>query len=374
MSPHVHDLVAAMDCIAPPALAQEWDNVGLLIGSEDQPLSRLLVTIDLTEAVLHEAIELSADAIVTYHPVIFQGLKSITTRTPKEHLVLELIRAGIAVYSPHTALDSVIGGVNDWLLTGVGEGDVEALEPVLAQDPDQAIKVTTFLPSADLDAVRQAVSEVGGGRVGEYTSCSFAGTGTGTFFGGETTAPAVGEQGKLEHVEEVRLEMVCAEEDVAGVMAAIEHAHPYEEVAIDVVALEPVPCPFIGGGRQLILDSPMPLADIASSLKAHLGVESLRCAPAGEIGDDVEVIGCCVGAGGSMLAAAIGSGCDLFITGEMGHHDVLAAVAAGCSVLLAGHTNTERGFLPVLADRLCESMPDVEVVVSTTDATPWTVV
>lgn len=364
----VHDLEAALEAIAPARRAESWDNVGLLVGAGDRAAGRIVLTIDLTERVLDEARAVGANAIVAYHPPIFAPLKRLTDRAPKERLVLACAQYGIAILSPHTALDAAPGGVNDWLADGVGPGRVTALTPADERPASEAVKVVTFVPADAADAVRRALSAAGAGRIGAYCECSFEITGTGTFHGDEGTKPAVGRAGALERVEEVRLEMVCGAREVAPAIAALRSAHPYEEPPIEVHPLGPRPDESIGAGRLVALDAPATTDDIVARLKPHLGVERLFVSD-GPI--EHAVVGLCAGAGGSMTADAVARGATLYLTGEMRHHDVLAAEAAGCVVVLAGHTNTERGYLPVLAERLRAALPGIEQVhVAESDGDP----
>ncbi|MEL7472244.1 MAG: Nif3-like dinuclear metal center hexameric protein, partial [Planctomycetota bacterium] len=210
----VADLVLAMESIAPPSLAEPWDKVGLQIGRHEADLNDLvLLTIDLTDEVLKEAIERNAGAIVSYHPPIWKPLERITGADAKGRVLLDAVRAGIAVYTPHTALDATRGGVTDWLcaaLAGsafdpdqpVTGGDVRALRPIERQRTDQQTKIVTFVPESHIEQVRQALASAGAGIIGGYQVCSFAVTGAGTFFGGDETQPAVGETWRLETVAE----------------------------------------------------------------------------------------------------------------------------------------------------------------------------
>ncbi len=359
-----------MDSIAPRHFAADWDNTGLLLGCNAAPVSRVLVCIDLSSDVVGEAIAAGVDAIVAYHPVIFEPVQRLTTCDPQGRVVLAAAQAGLAVYCPHSALDAVPGGMGDWLASTMGQGRPLPLVPAVDPRPSEACKVVTYLPESAVQAVRSAMANAGAGRIGGYEHCSTAIKSVGTFRGGAGSSPAVGSPGALETVDEYRLMMVCGEEDLAGVTAALRAAHPYEEPPVHMVPLRSAPSNHAGIGRVLRLESPRPVAAIIESVKAHLGVPSLRLAgPEG----DVSVAACCPGAGGELLAAAEHAGATLYLTGEMRHHDVLAAAARGTTILLAGHTNTERGYLPTLRDRLAAEM-GVEVVVSTRDTCPWRVV
>lgn len=361
---------SAMAAIAPLELAEEWDRVGVLLAGDRAGLRRVLLTIDLTEAVLAEAIALDADGIVAYHPPIFDPIARLDDRTAKSRTIRGAARAGLFIHSPHTALDAAEGGVNDWIASGLGEGRVRPILPAARSRPGEAFKVATFLPEIAADRVRQALAEAGAGRIGEYTHCSFTAPGSGTFLGGEASRPAVGTRGRLERVAELRLEMVCSARLLADAVAAVRAAHPYEEPPIEIHPLAPLPDRRVGGGRVLELDTPVTMATLRSRLERHLGVKRVAvAAPAG--GRRVSRVAVVAGSGGSLLETILAERCDAFVTGELSHHPVLEAVAAGCAVLLAGHTNTERPYLPVLATRLRQALPGLEVRTSRADRDPF---
>lgn len=379
MSISVAALVAAMESIAPPWLAEDWDNVGLLLGSAHAPLAGpVLLTIDLTEAVLAEAIAQRAGAVVSYHPPIFEPLRAVNDRTAKGRVLLGAARAGIAVYSPHTAIDAAPGGLGDWLADAVLEpgrprgADRRALRPTGVRPPTQQVKIVTFVPEKQVEAVRGALASSGAGLIGNYEACSFSVEGTGTFLGNARSRPAVGKAGELESHRELRLEMVCSKAALSLALATLRQFHPYEEPAIDVYPLLPQPARDTGQGRRLVLDHPATLAVLVPRIKAALGVSHVQLAAAGR--EAVTRIAVCPGSGGELWQAALAEGCELYLTGEMKHHEVLAATGAGLAVIAAGHTNTERPYLPVLAQRLGRLLPGVRVLTSTTDRDPMGVV
>lgn len=363
-------LVAAIERLAAPSLAESWDNVGLLAGSRDDPINGpALLTIDLTASVMDEAERIGAGAIIAYHPVIFSPIKRLTGDDAKQRLVLRAIRAGMPIYSPHTAIDAAPGGLNDWLAEGLGSGDCRALEA--HADSVARVKIVTFVPREHLEQVRNALASTGAGRIGKYEICSFAAPGTGTFLGGEGSNPAIGSAGELESVDELRLEMICPKSSTALAIETLRSLHPYEEPAIDVYELAPLPFRRAGSGRRVTLDQPVMFSALLDRVKAHLGVERVKFAvPWSEPDRPVRSAGVCAGAGQSLLGAAAQQDCDVFLTGEMRHHEILSALERGIAVVLAGHTNTERGYLPRFAKRLAEAEPGINFVVSEADRTP----
>ena len=366
----VSDLCAAMESLAPTRLAGDWDNVGLLLGRRDAPIKRVLLCIDLTQAVADEAVNCGAQAIVSYHPILFEPANRVTADDASGRALLTLMESKIAVYSPHTALDAAPGGMADWLASGIGAGVRSPIEPASEQRESEAVKVVTHVPRGDVESVRLAMSAAGAGQIGNYTECSTQIACDGTFKGGDHSSPVIGNTGELHTVQEYCLTMVCSNACIAAVMHAARAAHPYEEPPIQIVPLMEIPMLGTGGGRVVRLDDPRTLIEIAESMKSHLGVQSLRAAEATGAPTHHAVVSCCPGAGGSMLAAAEAAGSTLHITGEMRHHDVLAACERGMCIMLAGHTNTERGYLPSLRDRIGRRL-SVEVRIATTDHTPW---
>ena len=366
---HCSDLIDVLERIAPLAYAESWDNTGLLVGSSSWPLTRALLTIDLTADVLCEACDAGASMIVTYHPLIFEPIKSVVDRDPIQRIVVEAIRNSIAVYSPHTALDAMPGGVNDWLADGLGDADVQALQHQESLPQGEQLKIVTFCPENAVDSIRNALASIGAGRIGHYSLCSFELRGQGTFLGGDETNPAVGARGSLQRVDEVRLEMVLSRVSLPLAIMMLRQSHPYEEPPIEVYAIQDRSMRDTGAGRRMTFDQPISLDELVRRIKKRLGVEHVFVASSDRV-QEYRRIGLCVGAGGSLLDNAIAQGCEAFITGEMRHHSVLDAVARGCTVLLAGHTNTERGYLPVLRKKILEAMPGLVVDVSGRDRDP----
>ena len=206
------------------------------------------------------------------------------------------------------------------------------------------------------DRIRDGLAAVGAGIIGNYKRCSFELQGSGTFHGNDESDPVVGTSGRLERVGETRLEMVCPSQILPGAIRALASFHPYEEPPIEIYTLESVPVRESGAGRRVVLDRGRSLKAIANSIKNRSEASEVRIARAPERPRQHKVIGLCVGSGGSLLDEAIAQGCTVFITGEMSHHDLLKAQSSGCTVILAGHTETERCYLPVLAERLADEL------------------
>src|SRR5688572_22484521 len=249
-------VIDALEEIAPTRYAEAWDNVGLLVGDPRQAVSRAICCIDYTPAVAAEAAKERCDLVIAYHPPIFDAIKRLVASDT--NVVFDAIRRGVAVYSPHTALDVADGGTNDMLADAIGitsesRGPLRLIEPKASQ-----YKLVTFVPEKDVDRVAQSLFAAGAGRIGNYTQCSFRSPGTGTFFGEEgATNPTVGRSGKLEQAAEVRIETVMPIARLAEVLAALRASHPYEEPAFDLVQLA-TPPEKIGQGRFGELAAPTP--------------------------------------------------------------------------------------------------------------------
>lgn len=371
-------LIQALDSIAPTRLAGGWDNVGLLIGDPEAPIEGpVFITLDLTDPVIDEAVEKKAGFVVAYHPPLFHATKRLDTSERAGRTVFKLLRAGtVGVYSPHSALDAAKGGLNDWLIERATDGGTpgeitnrRALEPT---STGGGMKLVVFVPEDNIDTVRSALHEAGAGVIGDYDHCTYASQGEGTFRGGDSTNPAIGEKGRLERVRELRLETVVPPSRVAEVVRALREAHPYEEPAFDLYRVESHPDESLGAGRIGDLSAALSAKAIAENLARHLDVDGVRlaCALGTDADRPITRIACCPGAGSGLVDESIAQGAELFITGEMRHHELLSATERGLTVALAGHTNTERPYMCGYAERI-KRETGLEVIVSERDRCSW---
>ena len=278
-------------------------------------------------------------------------------------MVLPLARAGVAVYSPHTAFDNCVGGINDILCRRLG---ILTGMPLRPRDGQRQCKLVVFVPDADLKKVSDALFAAGAGRIGEYTECSFRLAGTGTFFATDATNPTVGQKGRREQVAEWRLEVVVPERMVASVVAAMRKAHSYEEPAFDVYPLKPNS----GGGEGRIgeLAAPMKLGELAERVKRELSAASVQVV--GDLSRMVRKVAIACGAAGEYLVDSIRSNADVFLTGEMCFHDALRAREAGVSVILTGHYASERPAVEEMAAKLASQWPATVVWASRAERDP----
>jgi dinuclear metal center YbgI/SA1388 family protein len=349
---------------APPGLAADWDNVGLLLGDRAAPVRHALTCLTVTPDVAAEAVASKAQLLITHHPILFRPVRRLTAAEPEGRMLLDLIRAGVSVYSPHSAFDNTQGGINDELAGRLGLADVTPLRPRASAS---ACKLVVFVPESDLGRVSDALFAAGAGRIGEYRECSFRLAGMGTFFGSEETKPTVGQKGRREEVGEWRLEVVCPASDVDRVVAAMRRAHSYEEPAYDVYPLRPGPSE-AGEGRVGRLRQPTPLATLARTVQKILGAALVQ--GVGEGDRQVERVAVACGAGGEFLADAARTSADVFLTGELRFHDCLRARALGLAVLLPGHYATERFAVEDLAGRLQSEFPALDIRASQAERDP----
>ncbi|MDP6046224.1 MAG: Nif3-like dinuclear metal center hexameric protein [Phycisphaerae bacterium] len=371
-------IVNLLEQIAPVGLAEDWDNVGLLIGARGANVRKVMLCIDLTPEVLREAIAEKVQMVMAYHPVIFKSVSRVTAEA--EEVVYEAIRRGIGVYSMHTALDVAPGGTNDVLADAMGLGKRKPLKP--ASGSGQC-KIVVFGPAEEVADIARAAFAAGAGVIGNYTDCGFFGYGIGSYAGGPGSSPTIGQSGHPEAVEEVRLELICPPNRVDRVCDAIRAAHSYETPAIDVYPLSAAGSG-AGMGRVGALSRPVTVATLISRIKKATGVKRLLLAarprPKAKAGKGdgkgslVSVVACGAGACGPLWKDALAAGAGFFLTGEMRHHDALAATNTGLTVVCVGHSNSERMTMVSLADRIAEAMPKLKVMVSKLDRDPFEIV
>jgi dinuclear metal center YbgI/SA1388 family protein len=376
------DVVKWLESFAPPGLAAERDNVGLLLGDAGSPCERILTCLTVTPEVVAEAVAGNVNLIVSHHPVLFRGVKKLTSATPDGRLLLPLLRAGIAVYSPHTAFDNCPGGINDQFCELLGLTNVRPLRTM----PASLLKLAVFLPESDLGKVSDAVFAAGAGVIGRYDQCSYRVTGIGTFFPHEGTNPTVGQIGRREEVTEYRLEVILHADKLDAVVAAVRTSHSYEEPAFEFYPLaypkavrrDTSPKPLSrdaessersGEGRVGELPSPSTLGELARKTKILLRTNG--CQLVGDPAKPVTRVAVACGAAGEFLADAIREKADAFLTGELRFHDALTAKAAGIGVILPGHYATERPAVEVLATKLTATFPGLSVRPSAAETDPF---
>ncbi len=342
--------------LAPLVLAEEWDNVGLLLGDESSRVNRMLTCLTLTPDVAEEAVQLGVKLVVTHHPVLFKPVKKINASTSEGRVLLQLLRHEIAVYSPHTAYDNAPTGINQQLAELLELKEIAPLRLQPTAPLSDLSKIVTYVPENQHEAVRRALWEAGAGGIGNYRDCSFNVRGVGTFFGLDDSHPAVGQAGRFEQVEEVRVEVICPASQLEPALAALRDAHPYEVPAIDVLPLRGVPSNS-GSGRSGWLPQPMTLMELNRLIGGRLHQPNMQF-----VGDSsllIEKLGIACGAAAEFLRDAHRASCQALLTGEARFHAALEARDLGMALLLPGHYATERPAMEELARRLNTHFPGI---------------
>jgi dinuclear metal center YbgI/SA1388 family protein len=351
----VAQIAEAIERIAPSSLAEEWDNSGLQVGDPEAQTNRVLVALTPLPEVFEEAEEKVVDFLLFHHPLIFEPLEAIVTSAYPGGLLARAISNGLAVYAAHTSYDAAPAGVSVALARALGlRGPLRVLSPRGALR-----KLVVFAPEENVDAVASALAGAGAGVIGDYTECTFRMRGSGTFRGGAGANPYLGEKGRLEEVEEVRIETVVPAYAAGHAVEAATAAHPYEEVAVDVYPVEGSPegC---GYGRLGTLPERLTAEELREHVSGSLSSPSRLVADQGRQIETVAVLG---GSGGSFIPDAAASGVHAYVTGDVDYHDALLAQSLGLTVIDAGHAATELPSLEPLAVRLAE-LVDAPVEVS----------
>ncbi|NXH10473.1 NIF3L protein, partial [Bucco capensis] len=345
----LRELVSALNDFASPSLAESWDNVGLLVEpSPPHPVNTLFLTNDLTEEVMEEAVQKKADLILSYHPPIFRPLKRVTWKTWKERLVVRALEHRIGIYSPHTAYDALPQGVNNWLAKGLGACTSIPLHPSTAPSyPAESTHRVEFCTAntEHLDVVLSKIKDI------QEISCL-------------TTFPA-----RVEGEEQTQVSVSCSQKALLEVVALLSQNSLLIHKTEILLLQKPV-LPHTGMGRLCTMSEPVSLSDIIERVKSHLKLPHVRLAVGmgKTLGSPVKKTALCAGSGSSVLR---GVEADLYLTGEMSHHEVLDAVANGISVILCEHSNTERGFLSELHDMLAIHLQNkINIIVSEKDRDP----
>ncbi|MBV6406392.1 MAG: Nif3-like dinuclear metal center hexameric protein [Flavobacteriales bacterium] len=358
----IKDLLAVLESWAPRALQEDYDNSGLHTGDPEAEVTAAMVCLDCTEQVVEEAAAKGCGLIISHHPVIFKGLKSLAGGGPVERTVLAAIRHGIALYAIHTNLDNVIDGVNGEIAARLGLAGRRVLEARAGQ----LAKLVVFVPQAHAEGVRRALFAAGAGRIGAYDECSYNLEGQGTFRPGEGSNAYVGRRGER-HVEpETRVEVVVPRTREAAAVAAMRAAHPYEEVAFDLVPLANAH-PGIGSGLVGEWGEAMAEAEVLARAKAVFGQQVLRHSPL--IGRPVRRVAVCGGAGAFLIGRALAAGADAYITADLKYHDYFQA--DGRMLLIdVGHYGSEQFTMGLIQRRLGEVFPTFAVRLTETVTDP----
>ena len=314
----IRDIVSALETLAPPAYQESYDNARLITGNPDEKIRGIICTLDVTEEVVQEALDKDCNLIVAHHPIVFKGLKSLTGKNHVERTVIKAIKHDIGIYAIHTNLDHVLGGVNKKISDKIGLINTRILEP----KQSLLMKLVTFIPIADADRVLEALYQAGAGNIGNYSSCSFQVTGTGTFKPSHEANPTLGEKGVLEKVEEKRVEVMFPAHLKNPVLSQLKKNHPYEEVAYYLHSLENENQE-IGAGMIGELEAEMEEREFLLHLKESMDLQVVK--HTGLRNKKIKNVAVCGGAGIFLLPAAKRNKADIFITSDIKYHEFFDA-------------------------------------------------
>jgi dinuclear metal center YbgI/SA1388 family protein len=358
----IQDITTALESWAPPAYQESYDNAGLIVGDLQTPLNGVLISLDVTEAVVAEAVRRDCNLVVAHHPIVFKGLKRINTGTYVGRAVVGAIKHDVALYAAHTNLDNVRGGVNFYIAARLGLQGVR----ILAPKKQVLQKLVTFVPAANTLAVLDALYAAGAGQVGNYTNCSFRSPGTGTFKPGAATNPHIGSAGRQEEVQEDRVEVIFPAYQSGKVLAALRRAHPYEEVAYYLTALENENQE-VGAGAVGTLPEPVSEMQFLTFLKERMGTGCVRYTPLR--GKMVQKVAVCGGTGSFLTGDAIRAGADVFVTADVKYHEFFDAEG---KIVIAdiGHYESEVFTKELIYTHLSEKFSNIALHLSEVATNP----
>jgi dinuclear metal center YbgI/SA1388 family protein len=355
-------ILSFLEEVAPPAYQESYDNAGLITGSGSWECSGVLATLDATEEVVREAILRGCNLIVAHHPILFRGLKRLNGANYIERAVIAAIKGDIAIYAIHTNLDNVMAGVNGRIAAQLG---IVGGRPLLSRE-GVLQKLFCFVPVDHLEAVRSAIFSAGAGHIGKYSECGFAVEGAGTFLAGEGTQPFIGRQGSRHTEKEARLEVVVPAYLSAAVVKAMIDAHPYEEVAYDLVSLANTH-PEVGSGLVGELESPMTEIAFLDRIRDVFGLVVVRHTRL--TGSPVKRVAVCGGAGSFLISKALLAGANFYITSDVKYHEFFDA-GDGMVIADVGHFESEQFTVDLLFAVLREKFRNFAVLKSDVKTNP----
>jgi dinuclear metal center YbgI/SA1388 family protein len=356
------DLCSFLDSAIPLSFQEGYDNSGLQVGLPEREISSAMITLDVTEEVLDEAIAFKCDVLVSHHPLIFNPIKSLTGKSFTERILYEAVKNDIAVYSAHTNLDVLSNGVSRKMAEKIGLEGISVLSPA----KNILLKLVTYIPESHIEAVRNALFEAGAGVIGNYDKCGFATSGTGSFRGNEMTKPFRGEKGTIHYENEIRFETILFSHLKDKVTKALLEAHPYEEVAYDLYALENRNSE-IGLGCVGEFHDPVSENHFLKLVSSVFDAKGIRYSK--PRGNPVRKVALCGGSGASLLNLAISSGADAFLTADIKYHDFFKTEN---KILLidTGHFESEKFSREILKDLIIKKFPKFAVRFSETNTNP----
>lgn len=357
----IKQVIQYLEQLAPSVYQESYDNCGLLTGNAEWELTKILVSLDCTEAVVDEAIAKGCNLIVAHHPIIFGGLKKLNGKNYVERTVIKAIKNDIAIYAIHTNLDNVQHGVNAKICEKLGLINTKILVPKTGT----LKKLSVFVPQTHLQVVQEALFNAGAGNIGNYSECSFYSTGMGTFKGNEKSNAFVGEEGKQHQEPEYKLEVLVDDARLNNVISAMLKAHPYEEVAYDVYAILNTNTT-IGSGMVGELPQELSAEAFLKHLKSAMNLNVIRFTP---YSNKVKKVAVCGGAGSFLLKNAIGAQADAYVTGDFKYHEFFDAENR-LMIADIGHYESEIFTINLLADEILKKFPTFAVILSEINTNP----
>lgn len=352
----VKEITSILEEIAPLQYAEDFDNVGLLVGNNDTDVTGILVTIDTLEVTLEEAIEKNCNLIISFHPIIFGGLKKLNGSNYVERVVIKAIENKIAIYAIHTALDNSIEGVSAKMCEVLGLENTQILIP----KKNILKRLTTYVPSKNVDDVRNALFLAGAGNIGNYDACSFSVSGEGTFRGNENSNPTLGEKGVLHKEKEIQLSVIFELKNQAQIMTALKENHPYEEIAYEIIAVENS-YQNVGMGMIGELSSTQNEMEFLEFLKKTMKTDCIKHSVL--LHKQIKKVAVLGGSGSFAIEAAKKAGADVFISADFKYHDFFKAEN---SILLAdiGHYESEQFTKNLIVDFLTKKITNFAIILS----------
>lgn len=365
MTKSTHGMIfTALEEWAPKELAYDWDNVGLQVGSNSGVTKKVMVTLDVMDSVVDEAIDEGVNLIIAHHPLLFKPLHQINFQSVKGKVIKKLIENNITVYAAHTNLDIAEGGVND-LLSDMLE--ITSRQPLIDVHTDKLLKLIVFVPRTHAGKVRDALGNAGAGFIGNYSHCTFQSNGQGTFMPLEGTNPFIGNTNELEIVDELKIETVVNEKELDQVLKAMKKAHPYEEVAYDIFPLEHIGKTY-GLGRIGSLETAVDLGSLCQKIKRAFEIDHLRVT--GELTKQIKQIAIVGGSGEKYIHQAKKMGADAYITGDVTFHLAQDAKEMGLAVIDPGHY-IEKIMKQATKKYLQQSFSQLQIIESQTNTDPF---
>lgn len=358
----ISEITQELEKLAPLAYAEDFDNVGLLVGNPNAEVSKILVTLDTLESVIDEAIEKGANLIVSFHPIIFSGMKKLTGKNYVERVVQKAIKHDINIYATHTALDNSQFGVNHQISKQLNLKNTEILIP----QKETLRHLVTYIPMESAEKVRTALFEAGAGFIGKYDNCSFNLEGTGTYRPNEGANPFKGEIGKTEFTKEERISIVFNKHLESDIFRALRNSHPYEEIAYELFQLENTN-QNIGMGMIGELENEMEETEFLNYLKEKMQTELVRHSKL--LNQKIKTVAVLGGSGSFAIANALQKVADVFITADLKYHDFFSAESR---ILLAdiGHFESEQFTKDLLTAYLSEKFPNFAILKSEINTNP----